>query len=681
MTSLAVASVGSLPEVALSPWWAAGVAAAGGVLHLAEAVRRSTTGFTKLHRCLTWAGAGAWTFTALGSTPWSVELLAPLVAGTAVAVTSAKAAAVYEETVTEREREEQRVLRRVGLAQEWEDRIARVCHIKGVDIVREGALTEWVRPDPAHPGQTRVTGYSIEAVLPAGGKRWTDISSKKLELGADADLPEGCGVEVRRGASARRVVIDVTTVNIFGEDVPLPADYSKRSINQPLVMGVRADGSLAEVSLRWVCGILIGQTGSGKSNALTVLITQLLRCDDVVVVGIDPNGGKAFRPFIRPWLKAGRTGRPAIEWIAPDGGEGSDERAWKLVNWLVKSIDRRAAAYESLMEEVDDDKIPVSHDLPHIVLITDETASLSRRVKAKLAELSNRSRAVSIRQLTCALRAIDAGGNGIPTDLLAQGKVRIAMDVQDDNELAYLFGWSKRTPKAEESKGVGTGFVSEGQEVPRQQKVYRAAPSAAADFAVHTEHLRPQVDQVTIDTDRDAWESRWDWLDEEPSARPAEPLSTPASPPTAASGDAAEALARLGFPGFGKTESAGQQQGAVDYDAEFRRLAEEQLADVGPAPAASRELRAPDLLVRCVEAAGDRPRVHMSTLAEACGVTSRRLGELLRMVGVEPIDHPVTVEGVKAKGYETAELAAAVEQIRRGERECPRPVWDALDPE
>lgn len=680
-TALAVASLGSLPEIGLSPWWAAGVAAAGGLLHLAEAVKRGTTGFTKLHRIGEWAGAGVWTWWALGSTPWQVELLAPLVAGTGIAVVSSQAARVYEETVDGRAREEERIRRRIGLAEEWERRIARVCNIQGVDIAKHGALEEWQRPDPARPGNTRSTGYSIEAVLPAGGKRWTDISAKKLELGADADLPEGCGVEVRQGARARRVIIDVTTVNIFGEDVALPADYSKRSINEPLVMGVRADGSLAEVSLRWVCGILIGQTGSGKSNTLTVLITQLLRCDDVVVVGIDPNGGKAFKPFLRPWLKAGREGRPAIEWVAPDGAEGNDDRAWALVNWLVDSIERRAGAYEHLMEEVDDDKLPVSHDLPQIVLITDETASLSRRVKTKLSELSNRSRAVSIRQLTCSLRAIDAGGDGIPTDLLAQGKTRIAMDVTDDNELAYLYGWSKRTPKAEESKGVGTGFAAEGKEVPRQQKTYRAAPSAASDFAVHTEHLRPEVDQVTIDTNRAAWDHRWDWLDEQPTARPSEQVSASAAPPASSGGDdAAGALQRLGFPGFGNTDTRTGKAGPVDYDAEFRRMAEQQLSDVGPAPEPPAQGQVPWLLVRCHEVAGERGRVHMATLAEACGMTSRRLGELLRMVGVEPIDHPVTVDGVKGKGYESAHLMLAMAQIGQGDRECPREVWDALGP-
>ncbi|GAA1766385.1 hypothetical protein [Streptomonospora arabica] len=679
--SLAVASLGSLPEIGLSPWWAAGVAAAGGLLHLAEAVKRGTTGFSKLHRCATWAASGTWTWFALGTTPWSVEMLAPLFAGTVVAVTSAQAAAVYEQTVDGRAKEEERIRRRLGLCEQWEDRIARVCRIKGVDIARHGALEEWKRPDPAKPTQTRTTGYSIEAVLPSGGHRWTDISAKKLELAADADLPEGCGVEVRRGATARRVVLDVTTVDVFSEDFELPRDYSKRSINQPMTMGVRADGSLAEVCLRWVCGILIGQTGSGKSNMLTAAVTQLLRCDDVVVMAIDPNGGKAFKPFLKPWLTGNRQGRPAVEWIAPDGGEGDDERAFELVRFLVQAIPRRAAAYEGLMDEVDDDKIPVSHQLPQIILITDETANLSSRVKAQLVELSNRSRAVSIRQLTCALRALDLGGGGIPTDLLAQGKVRIGMDVTDDKELAYLFGWGKRTPKAEESKGTGTGFVADGTEVPRQFKAYRALRSDAAGYAEHTEHLRPEVDQVTVDTDRQAWDRRWDWLDEQPVARAAEPVSSPSppKPSSAAPGDTTQALQRLGFPGFGQTDTS-PGQGAVDYDAEFRRMTEEQLSDVGPAPEAPAQGQVPWLLVRCHQAAGERVRVHMATLAEACGISARRLGELLRMVGVEPIDHPVTVDGVKAKGYETAHITLTMALIGNGQRECPREVWDAIGP-
>lgn len=687
--AFAVASIGYLVE--LSPWWAVGVALAGALLHEAEAYRRGLPGFTQLHRAAMWFGTGIWTWFGLVGGPYSVSLVASLVAGTGVAIVSAQAAAIHTETLAEQEQRRLRIRKRLDLRDEWMERLERVCNIPGA--VGEG-LEEWERPDPADPEKTRRTGYSLQVLLPSGGKRWTDVKSRALELAADADLPEGCGVAVRKGKTMRRVIIDVTTVNVFAENAEMPADYSKKSINSPIVLGPKADGSWMQILLRWYCGILIGQTGSGKSNALTVLICQLLRCDDVIVFGIDPNGGKAFKPFLRPWLRGGRKGRPALAWVAPDGSEGNDERAYALVKFLVDSIPVRARAYEKLMEEANDDKIPVSHRVPQIILITDETANLSRRVKALLVELSNRSRAVSIRQLTCALRAIDKGGDGIPTDLLAQGKVRIGMDVQDDSELGYLFGWGGKTPKAEESKGVGTAFVATGKDAPEQAKLLRARPSDAEEFAVQTEHLRPDLDEATVATNPKAWAARWDWLEEADSA-PAAPTVTAerqtTAPPSEA--DAQAAWERLGLPPFGQAPPPKQQQAEprqADVDAEFRRLAEEQLADVAPAPGSDRGVQVPAelqgrrdvpwLLVRCQEAAGDQARVHMATLAEACGLSSRKLGELLRKVGVEPIGHPVEVDGRSGKGYEVGHILAAMAAIAAGARECPAAVWEAVGP-
>lgn len=673
--AFATASLGHL--VYLSPWWAAGVAVAGGLLHEAEAYRRRLPLFTLAHRAAMWAATGVWTWFGLAQGPYSVPLIASLVAGTGVAIVSAQAAAIHTQTLAEQEARRDRVRRRLGVCEDWEDRLERVCNIVGA---RAEALEDWVNPDPHRPGKTRKTGYSLQVLLPPGGKRWTDIKSRTLELAADADLDEGCGVQVRKGKSARRVILDITTVNVFAETIDMPADYSKRSINEPITIGMKADGALAQIMLRWFCGILIGQTGSGKSNMLTVLICQLLRCDDVLIFGIDPNGGKAFKPFLRPWLQAGREGRPAIEWVAPDGAEGDDERAWALVQFLISAIPRRAGAYEQLMAEHDDDKIPVSHKVPQILLITDETANLSRRVKAGLVELSNRSRSVSIRQLTCALRAIDKGGDGIPTDLLAQGRVRIGMDVQDDAELAYLFGWGNKTPKAEESKGTGTAFVGTGKEAPEQAKAQRALPSVAEEFARQTEHLRPEMDQPTVDADRAAWEGRWDWLGENPPATPtpATPRQSTAPPPAS---DASAAWERLGLPPFGQAQGPGGKS-RMDVDAEFQRMAEEQLADVSPAPPNPHEagVAVPPLLLHCQRTAGDALRVHMSTLADACGMTSRRLGELLRMAGIEPIGHPIEVGGRSGKGYEVAHLVSAMVEIASGARECPRQVWEAWPP-
>src|SRR5690606_3588694 len=148
---------------------------------------------------------------------------------------------------------------------------------------------------------------------PSGGHRWAEISARRLGLVSDGNLPTGCGVEVPAGERGREVIIDVPTVNVLGEDLPLP-QVERRSIYDPVPLGMRPDGRLAEVGLKWTSGVLIGRKGSGKSNQLVSLMSWLLACDDVVIMGIDFNGGGVFRPYLRPWLD-GQAERPAIDWV------------------------------------------------------------------------------------------------------------------------------------------------------------------------------------------------------------------------------------------------------------------------------------------------------------------------------------------------------------------------------
>src|SRR5690606_35813280 len=148
--------------------------------------------------------------------------------------------------------------------------------------------------------------------LPSGGYRWADINAKRLELVSDANLPTGCGIEVHPGERAREVIIDVTTVNVLAEDLPLP-QVERRSIYDPVPLGMRPDGRLAEVGLKWSSGVLMGRTGSGRSNQLLSLTSWLVACVDVVIMGIDFNGGGVFRAYLRPWLD-GQAERPAIDW-------------------------------------------------------------------------------------------------------------------------------------------------------------------------------------------------------------------------------------------------------------------------------------------------------------------------------------------------------------------------------
>lgn len=669
-TSLAVAGWGDV--AGLSPWYAAAGAGACGLLTLAMDVKRRLPVFARLTHLGAWGFHGWWTWQSLATaTPYSVDGIATLATGTAVAVVAVQAAAVHTENVREHQALVAEEERKDGIAGEWVSRISRVCSIKGVRVT---GIDPWVRPVPGSPGETRETGYSLLIELPDGGYRWTDISAKRLELVSSANLPTGCGIEVRPGGTAREAVIAVTTVNVLAEDLPL-GEVERRSIYDPIPVGIRHDGSMLQVSLKWAWGLLIGQTGSGKSNQLTAMLSYLLMCDDVLIFGIDFNGGKLFMPYLRPWLR-GEAVKPAIAAVATDEAE-----AVAMLDFLIGAVSVRAAAYADLMEEEDDDKVPASPKIPHIVVVSDESNNLPSEVKKRLVELSNRSRAVSIRGLTCALRAVDAGGSGLPIELNAQSAVKVAMQVDNDAELSYLFSWG-RAPKCEEIPGVGFGYGGEKGGESALFKGPRTKPSTASEVAKATDAWRPELDEATIRTDPQWWESRWDaaketWLAgkrtpqatsaaaQGGSGGPSKPAPSGPIPDPSKAGDVAEEAARKAFRDAGIPYPGDAPREPADDG--FEGIASDTLSD----------LQVPRLLTVGRDMAAGEGLVPMAELARRFGLTSRRLGELLRLVGVEPRQSPWR----GARAYELEVFAVAIERVRSGALRVPDEVWAATEGE
>lgn len=668
--SLAVAGWGA--QFGLSPWYAAATAGACGLLTLAHSVRAGLPGFARVHQVGCWAVFGSWTFWALSSTPWAVDALASLGALTAVTAVSTKAAMVHAQTVAEHQKQADEATRRRGIAGQWERRIAKICHLRFDPADKAQGVTgldEWYRPVPGNPGETRVTGYSLLVGLPDGGYRWSDLNAKRLELASSANLPEGCGIEVRPGKRAREVIIDVTTVNVLSEDLALPAQWEKTTIYDPVPLGIQPEGRFCEVTLKWASALLIGQKRSGKSNELTTILSGVLCCDDVVVMGVDFNGGGVFLPYLRPWLE-GKVQRPAIDWVATD-----EQEAVRMLDFVIAAVGGRKVGYAEEMERLDDDKVPSSARIPHILVVTDESNDLPVSVKNRLVEVSNRGGGASISTLVSALRAVDMGGKGLPIELNAQSAVKIAMQVDNDNELGYLFSWG-RPPKREEIPGVGFGFAATEGEKPRLFKGYRTKPSTAREVAEATAERRPALDAVTVDAaGREVYEQRWEraresWLSgRAPKAQASRVSATGAAPASAAdaSSNAHEAVTRifadlgLDVPDVGPAAAPEQPRGGGD--ATFEEMAEQSLGD----------LAVPDLVRVGLEMAAGEGLVHMAELARRFGVDSRRLGELMRGVGVEPRTSPWR----GGRAYEHEALVACRDRIRRGLQPVPEEVWAA----
>jgi S-DNA-T family DNA segregation ATPase FtsK/SpoIIIE len=679
--ALAVASVGSLPEVGLDWWWPAAATAVGAT---AAFTRASSTGgpwISRLYRAGRWAGYGGWcAHTLAAGGPWDIGALGALGAGAVAAAVLAPASRSFEIAAADRQAAEERIRVRAGIAGVWEARINKICKISRPGV-RVTDIAEWKMDDPADPDAPKlITGMSIVVEIPQGKASWRTIAMHAESLAADADLPDECGIEVSSYGSRRKALLMVSTTDMLAEDIPAGDDYSELSIYDDLPVGLYRDGSFVHINLKWATMALIGATGSGKSAHLSLIVRQLLRCTDVLVFGIDFNGGKAWRPFLKPWLE-GRTAKPAIDWVATTEAE-----AVRMLDFAIGAIAARGSGYADLMAEVNDDKVPASPAVPHIVVISDETADLPASVKGRLVELSNRSRSASIRTLTCALRAVSSGGQEMPRPLLVQAAVRTAMRVNEDSELQRLYGYSRGLPKAEAMPEAGYGLVQpHPSQPPRIFKGLLVKPSDSEEVAIATDERRPVMDDVTVGVDRAAYLGRWEraasWLGGKAPAAPAPPVR-PAAPDRPDRperprrsladldlGDAVERARRTRR----ELEERNRRRSDADGADPFEAI-------VAPLRKGTRPL--PALLAKAIELSTDKG-VHYAVLEEHTGLETTRIKKLMELIGLGP--HPEGpfrmhpgMDNPKIRGFARADLDRVAASIELGDVQVPPELRDAL---
>lgn len=486
----------------IEPWWALTGAGAGLVISQIGAHAAKAGASSRVYQAMCWVVGGAWTGYVLDNTLWDVPTVA---AGVGAAFVAALAAPVVADLQRSRGQKVQVLAeddRRVRLRVQWVARLQRVCRVHGAQI--EG-IKPWKYPDP-ETGKLRRTGYTVEVLVPQGGQGWKTLAQHREALATDLDLPVGCTVSVERGATSRRALIHVTTVNCLTKDIPLAQPKAlPASINDPLAVGLTTRGKPVELPLKWASGVLVGAKRQGKSNAIKSVARQALRCDDVLIIGVDPNGGAVFAPFLRPWLE-GKVERPAIDWVAVDEAE-----TIAMLEFWARAVERRRSGYaQHMWESGGDDKLAVSHQIPHILLLTDESKSLSAKAKSLLVQINDRGGAASVSMLTSWLRAIASGREGLPRDLLVQSEIRLTVRVNEDSELKHAFSHGRGIPAAGEAPAPGWGhFRPSANESAELYKSARSTDQDAYDEAIATGGFRPLLDAVTIGPEQELYQGRW----------------------------------------------------------------------------------------------------------------------------------------------------------------------------
>ncbi|WP_406404186.1 DNA translocase FtsK [Streptomyces uncialis] len=487
------ASMVMLAPITGLPWQAAAItltgAAAAGAVH---DLRRGTTAGTLTTRAVSWVTAAGWASWALASAPltatgWASGL------GLAAVGLAANAGATRSEP-TRSERKMLLKLRResVGILRDWEDRLARVARIEGCSGVD---VKHW-------PGKV---GYTVEIDLPAGGTTADDLNGYGGKFAADLRLADGCGVEIFPGANRGTILIEVTLQDVISKDIEYPEDFSELTLTERFPFGQYRNGEMALGSLCNDCGILIGETDAGKTNTLRVVTAQLARMPDALIWAIDITGGGVALPWITPWATEGTASAPIVDWIAH-----TEDEARLMLRMAGEIIAARKAGYQKLMrEKKTDNKLPIDHDIPGIVIITDETASLPFDVKEMLDKVAEEGRAMRVRNLVCGLRATQ---DVVTATMKIQAKWRVGMTVSDAEELAYLFpGYIKIDPKDAPVAGSGWNMHTRlGPKKPTAMKVWRLVDELTDKVCAATAARRPRLDQLSADVESGAfYPQRW----------------------------------------------------------------------------------------------------------------------------------------------------------------------------
>ncbi len=440
---VAIAGAGRLP-------WEGAAAAAGlaGFAVVIAVASVTASGVLAGYAAVCAAVASGWVLYAELTSPWTITaafaLLGPaLILGTGYPVVRSH----HKRAIAEAKRRAEEA-RRAAEARRWPDLLAR---IGAPGVALAGSV------------ETRA-GHTYRLRLPATGK----VTFSRLErlteaLETAARLRDGA-VRFERGDHAGEALMHVAEKDILALTVPYPGDLSDLTVNRPFRIGTYEDGSVCEVLYREVKILVIGLTGSGKSNLVNVLVAQLGRCVDTVIFMIDQKGGRAALPWIQPWLE-GKTPRPVIDWVATNRGESE-----RMLDALLRGIDARAHSGAG------GEKIVPTAAMPAIALIIDEMAVIfgahggprssepgvsNTRLAGKGTQIVQLGRSEAIDAILATQRGtVTMTGGG---DLKSQCRLRIGLGVASENDARMIIpdnaSVARILPKL---KHPGSGIVSDG---------------------------------------------------------------------------------------------------------------------------------------------------------------------------------------------------------------------------
>ncbi|MET9650423.1 hypothetical protein ABZZ44_09120 [Streptomyces sp. NPDC006460] len=503
---LAVATTGA--ATGMPAGWALAIGAAGAIGHTVTSIKDRLAARTISMRAASWLIGAGWTTWAITTGPLSWAAIGSLATFGVAMGAAARSVGFYEEAreleaIAAAERQVARELSagRRAIAAEWVDRVQRVCGI----TIRVLAVEQWLTG----------TGFTIDAELPAGGTTYDRIAQYAAQLSADARLPHGCTATASQGIDQGRVLIDVTTVNVLAKEVTYPTDYSPLSLHTGIPWGLRTNADEIRAYLREQCALVVGPTGSGKTNMVHTILAGFARTTDVLTWVIDLNAGSAGLPWVRPAFdthgEPTEGMRPGVDWLA-----STHEEAVLMLDAAVRVAKHRKMAYQDLMSKANTDLLPISDRIPQIEIVIDEGAEIltsmdraSKVLATKILEVIRIARAMGIRTV---LTALGATGSVLGNLMIRrEAKVRVALTGGETEgmDLGKQFPGT-RGLRVDQAPYKGSGFMGTPESPAGLFKSWRILPNQIRDIVAATSDRHPTLDATSAKAAGADYARRWD---------------------------------------------------------------------------------------------------------------------------------------------------------------------------
>ncbi|MEU8468257.1 hypothetical protein AB0F30_10070 [Streptomyces sp. NPDC029006] len=506
--AFALATTGAATH--MPPGWALAVGTAGALGHTIVGLRVRNASRTLATRAASWLVGAGWTTWAMTTGPLTWAALGSLATLGVGIGAAARSTALFEEAREEEAlaAEQRQIARelsadRRAIAAEWVERIQRVCSI----TVRVVGVEQWATG----------AGYSIDAELPPGGATWNKIAAEAPRLSADARLPHGCTATASPGIHQGRVIIDVSTVNVLEQERTYPADYGPLSVHTGIPWGYRTNAEQILAYLREQCALIVGPTGSGKTNMIHSILAGFARADDMLTWVIDLNAGSAGLPWVLPALNGevksadGKPVRPGVDWLA-----GTFDEAMTMLDAAVRVAKHRKMGYQDVLARANTDLLPISAKIPQIMLVIDEGAEILaspdrqvRKLGDKILEVIRIARAMGIRTV---LTALGATGSVLSNLMIRrEAKVRVALTGGETEgmDLSKMFPGS-RGLRVDQAPHKGAGFMGTPESPAALFKAWRILPNQIREIIAATSDRHPTLDAVSAKAAGPAYARRWD---------------------------------------------------------------------------------------------------------------------------------------------------------------------------